>query len=319
MLINIIIPAYNAHKTIEQTLFSIAIQDMVKDIKVYIINDASDNDYNEIVKYFSQFLNIEELILDKNSGPGVARQYGLDHSNGKYIIFMDSDDVLSDFFAVNNMVNTIMNGDNDVAITTFVEEGKNQFISYENSHIWLHGKIYKREFLQKNDIRFNDSRVNEDNGFNQLLLLSNAKVAVSSRKTYIWRYNEQSITRRNNNEYRFKGLEGYSYNIIWSINCALERNYDKRKIIHSAFKFLVAMYHYYLEFIELKESKQIILNSKEIYMILKKYEDYISDEEKISIMRMQTSQLFNGYIHKNLLFPKLTFDQFLALIASEVK
>ena len=36
--------------------------------------------------------NIKQLKLDKNSGPGLARQYGINNSNGKYIVFMDADD-----------------------------------------------------------------------------------------------------------------------------------------------------------------------------------------------------------------------------------
>ena len=35
---------------------------------------------------------------------------------------------------------------------------------------WLHGKMYKRKFLEKNNIKFNKSRANEDNGFNRLII-----------------------------------------------------------------------------------------------------------------------------------------------------
>ena len=62
-MIDIIIPAYNSHNTIEQTLFSIAYQDMAKDVNVYIVDDCSKKSYNEIVKFFSNFINIKELKL----------------------------------------------------------------------------------------------------------------------------------------------------------------------------------------------------------------------------------------------------------------
>ena len=59
-MIDVIIPAYNAHKTIEQTLTSIAFQSIVDKLNVYIINDYG-KDYKEIIEYYSNFMNIKEL------------------------------------------------------------------------------------------------------------------------------------------------------------------------------------------------------------------------------------------------------------------
>ena len=59
--ISIIIPAYNAKKTLNKTLASIAIQKGIETVNVYLINDASDYDYNEFIKYYSNFYNIKEI------------------------------------------------------------------------------------------------------------------------------------------------------------------------------------------------------------------------------------------------------------------
>ena len=86
-MIDIIIPAYNSHTTIERTLFSIASQKNVDDLNVYIVNDASENDYSKQVEYFKKYMSIKELKLKNNVGPGLARQFGVDKSNSEYIVF----------------------------------------------------------------------------------------------------------------------------------------------------------------------------------------------------------------------------------------
>lgn len=80
-MIDVIIPAYNAHETIERTLYSIAYQRNSEDLNVYIVNDNSIKDYSKKIDFFKDFINIKELKLNENKGPGYARQYGLDQSN----------------------------------------------------------------------------------------------------------------------------------------------------------------------------------------------------------------------------------------------
>lgn len=72
-MIDIIIPAYNAHETIDQTLYSINTQINKELFKVYIVNDASNQNYSNFVDKYSNSLDIEEITIEKNSGPGVAR------------------------------------------------------------------------------------------------------------------------------------------------------------------------------------------------------------------------------------------------------
>ena len=60
-MIDVIIPAYNSFDTIDRTLSSIALQTIVDDINVYIVNDGSDHDYREYINFYSRFMNITEL------------------------------------------------------------------------------------------------------------------------------------------------------------------------------------------------------------------------------------------------------------------
>ena len=72
-MIDIIIPAYNAHKTISKTLSSIALQQNVKDLNVYIIDDLSDKDYEKEYDLFKDVLNIKIYRLEKNMGPRLRK------------------------------------------------------------------------------------------------------------------------------------------------------------------------------------------------------------------------------------------------------
>ena len=86
--LDIIIPAYNAHDTLEKTLMSIAIQ-TYKDYSVTIVNDCSIKDYDELVEQYSKYFRIEEITIGKNLGPGVARKIGLAYTKSPYILFID--------------------------------------------------------------------------------------------------------------------------------------------------------------------------------------------------------------------------------------
>ncbi|HAV4804452.1 TPA: glycosyltransferase, partial [Acinetobacter baumannii] len=94
MLISIIIPAYNASKTICKTLESLIKQNR-SDFEVLIIDDGSTDDTYEICRdYINQKENFK-LIKQKNKGVSSARNLGLRNASGDYIVFMDADDILS--------------------------------------------------------------------------------------------------------------------------------------------------------------------------------------------------------------------------------
>ncbi|MCI8777804.1 MAG: glycosyltransferase family 2 protein [Bacilli bacterium] len=62
-MIDIIIPAYNAKETIFKTLASISLQTIKNCLNVYIVNDASDYNYQEEISFLKNWINIVELTL----------------------------------------------------------------------------------------------------------------------------------------------------------------------------------------------------------------------------------------------------------------
>ena len=217
MNIDIIIPVYNAKSTIRRLLYSISYQKNSDKFKVYLVNDCDLLDYSEDINIFSSFLSITELKLDKNSGPGVARQHGLNNSNGDYVIFIDADDYFYNPYAIIDMYRNIEVNNADLLVSNFIYQRDNEILVKKNNMVWLHGKMYKRSFLNKYNIFFNNTRANEDNGFNRLILFCKPKIAYINEITYVYSENINSITRKNNREYKLYGLEGYSYNMCWAM------------------------------------------------------------------------------------------------------
>ena len=312
-MIDVIIPAYNAHDTIERTLKSIAKQQNIDEIKVYIVNDKSDKDYSIEIDKFKNIMNIKELDLQVNSGPGVARQFGIDNSDSEFIVFIDSDDIFYDELSLKMLHKSIIKNNDDMVISSFYEIRYDESIKeHSKDLIWLHGKIYRREFLEKNNIRFNNTSSNEDNGFNHLCFLYGSKISCLDRFTYVWMFNENSITRRNNYEYSFGGLEGFIYNLTWALDIAIKDNCDEGKIAEVAFETLVDVYFYYLKYITYKNSFKLIKWSKRLREINLEYKYNECDiEEYINNYYIKNHSTFESI---SLFKDVLKFDLFLDLI-----
>ena len=306
-MIDVIIPTYNAYDTIERTLKSIECQTIKDKLKVYIIDDCSIKDYNYLKDLFD--LDITIYRLSKNGGPGVAREYGIEHSNSEYIVFIDSDDIFSSSDSIKIMFNTI--GDKDVGVTAFTEEYDVGGYTIYDDNIWMHGKIYKRKYIIDNDIHFNDSRQNEDYGFNRLLILSGATINYSRDITYIWKNNKASITRKNNYEYDYEGLFGYMYNVLWVLKLSKERNYNKNLIGSLAYESLVFMYINYLRFNRIRDMHELLNQCKKVLDIYQ--ENKLDSNNEKEIYTKVTTKYYGVILNCNL-DVSITFDIFMSNI-----
>ena len=94
MTVSIITPCYRAESTIAQTIESVIAQTFT-DWEMIIVDDASDDGSARIIKEYCQKDDrIKYYRLDRPSGsPSMPRNYGIEHSNGKLIAFLDADDV----------------------------------------------------------------------------------------------------------------------------------------------------------------------------------------------------------------------------------
>ncbi len=92
-LVSIIMPAFNCGEFIGITLDSV-INQSYKNWEVIIVDDCStDNTANIVQEYIKKDIRIKYHKLEKNSGAAVARNKAIDLATGKYMAFLDSDDV----------------------------------------------------------------------------------------------------------------------------------------------------------------------------------------------------------------------------------
>lgn len=182
--ISIIVPVYNVEKYISFCLDSI-INQVLSDIEIIFIDDCSTDNSNNIMVNYALFDNrIKIFYNETNMGAGFSRNVGLKNANGKYIMFLDPDDlyyskdtlktlydtiskrqvvavcgnigVVSDNYEVNQKI-TSYNGYN-------IKEKK--YLTFSDYNVWpswgFTRFIYDKDFLKKEKILFPNYRNYED-------------------------------------------------------------------------------------------------------------------------------------------------------------
>lgn len=266
--IDVIIPAYNVPDNILfRCLSSIACQTIIDDVEVTIVDDASTKqNYSKIANHFKDIMKVKILRYDKNGGPGVARQYGMDHSSNGFITFIDADDTFNGAFALKALRNSIEinNGMYVMSVGVFDEVHEENLnpndgpilLQHEQDMVWMFGKMYRRSFIDKYDIRFHPtSRANEDNGFNTIIrLCSNEREQINfiAAHVYYWHESPNSITRANDCQYSYGGsirdsFYGYVENMIYAIKEAKKRNPYNGFITAWSVNCMLNIYEYYIE------------------------------------------------------------------------
>lgn len=273
--IDLVIPCYNTHKTLYRLFGSIMSQNCKDEIHIIMVDDCSDEGYEEFIKPFKDILDIEIVRLETNSGPGVARRVGMQAGKSKYIMFIDSDDTFFNAFSVERLLYEIEARQCDIVYSNFIEDiENNRFIMHENDCIWVFGKIYKRQFLENFNIYFNDTRSNEDNGFNTLTRCFTTPEYVNET-TYIWHSNPKSITRINNGLYTFTCTEGQIYNKIWAFKEAYKKGWNHEDYIKS---IIGQFCFYYFDYFNVKSQTREEVNADLYLEWVKGYYKEFKDE-----------------------------------------
>jgi teichuronic acid biosynthesis glycosyltransferase TuaG len=92
-VISVILPTYNSQKYICKTLDSVITQSY-SNLEIIVIDDCSNDDTIKLIKkYQRDDRRINIIILEKNQGAAIARNIGIDRAIGRYIAFIDSDDI----------------------------------------------------------------------------------------------------------------------------------------------------------------------------------------------------------------------------------
>ena len=269
--ISVIFPVYNVEKYVEEALDSIVNQTIFDDIEVVIVDDGSqDNSRFIITKYELDHENIK-IVRKENGGLSSARNYGMDNSNGEYVHFFDSDDYLLPY-ACEKLYNLAIKNNLEVATSNFLRfndektwnhhtpqfvlkdiEGECELTNmqeYTNLtwDMYCTDKLYKSEFLKKNNIRFFEGITFEDNLFSIEVLSKAKKVGLLDDYTFCWRTREsndsitQSFTLQRANDL---------VNMFHMVQEFLEENIQDKDVLRTKYlKWLTVDISYYIETIQ---------------------------------------------------------------------
>lgn len=93
VLVSVIMPTYNCEKYITQSIDSVIAQ-TITDWEIWVVDDCSTDNTEAVLKpYLEKYVNIHYYKLPQNGGPAVARTEAIKRATGKYIAFLDSDDL----------------------------------------------------------------------------------------------------------------------------------------------------------------------------------------------------------------------------------
>ena len=236
-MLNIIIPLYKGKDVIKDCLNSLCAQTK-KNFFITIIQDNDNEDYSEIINEYKNKLHICFLQNKENIGAGMTRQRGIDVSDKfDYVMFLDSDDMLNPR-AVELLYTYSKSNFSDVTISKIIVEKKytrGNVLSLDKTDTWLHGKIYRTNYLKDNNISFfPEIRYNEDVCFNLLALNLSDKIYYLDEELYIWRDNVNSITRKDIFSFVKESTWQYLYGYAKSLLILLEKNKLNKNKIPSA-------------------------------------------------------------------------------------
>lgn len=206
--ISIVLPVYNAEKTLERTIDSILSQTF-RDFILIIVNDGSTDSSAEIIRRKSLVDSRIRVVWQNNSGVASARNRGLKETDGIYVSFIDSDDIVEPDYleklieATTASTDLVIGGFRNMHHTRHdVILADRSFVGHEiadfiNQHIlgnyaavcW--GKLFRRDIIQRYAIRFPDGqRLAEDAVFN-FSFISHCK-SISLICTAKYHYNENT-------------------------------------------------------------------------------------------------------------------------------
>ena len=197
----VIIPAYNRSNDLRQALYSLCAQTK-SDFKVLISDDGSTEDLVSVCDEFKSKLDITYIKSKKNRGCGGNRAFALDYFlteiNTTYFTFLDSDDALLPQ-AVERLEAIIEHNGADIIVTDIWQEYNGDIkniIPAKDSRTWMHGKIYRSEFIKKNNLTFpTHLKTNEDLAFNLSLYAYDPESYLMNEEVYYFRRNPNSTTK----------------------------------------------------------------------------------------------------------------------------
>lgn len=239
-MVSVVIPVYNTAAYLRECLDSAAGQTL-RDIEIIVVNDGSNDASLFIIEEYAKADERFTVISQNNTGQSTARNVGLSVAHGKYVLFLDSDDVLRPTaaeelaeYAIENQLDVLF-FDADAFYES--EELRKQFehysVYYHSSQVFrrvLSGQelfaalqhcgdyrmsvclqFIRREYLTEKQISFLDGILHEDNLFTFLTLMQADRAAKVNQRYYLRRVREGStVTSRKSFRHLYGFLKCYA-------------------------------------------------------------------------------------------------------------
>ncbi len=213
--ISVILPVFNSEEFVRKSIESVLAQTF-EDFELIIVNDGSTDSSKDIIDSFKD--DRIRLINQSNQGPGAARNNALKMAQGRYVMYLDSDDwFTSDALEV--AYGEITKFDADLTFFKMINFDGERY--YENDWFELKTlqsfknrtfkpietpgsifdlsvgvcqKIYNRSFLERIDARFPEGIFFEDMPFFYYVFLKAERISIVNRHLYVRRKHTSSIT-----------------------------------------------------------------------------------------------------------------------------
>lgn len=214
-MISVIIPLYNNKDYIYKCLASLSVQSY-RDFECIVVDDGSTDGSGDIVELFAQDDCRFRVLHIENGGVSNARNTGINHSRGEYIVFVDSDDYVNEHYLWNLYVN--MDKNTDMVVSGFQISGEKSTgivgVSAELSIDILKSsssgyskvakllqcpfaRIYRSDTIRNYHLEFRtDMKLGEDLCFNLDYLAHSGNVKFIPHVDYCYRNNGPSLSRR---------------------------------------------------------------------------------------------------------------------------
>lgn len=225
--ISIIVPVYNVEKYIEQCVKSLLDQDIHEEYEILLIDDGSTDKSGEICDLFDREEKVR-VFHKKNGGLSDARNFGIEKSLGKYIAFVDSDDIVSKNY-LSILYTGIKINKVDISIANYVPFSDNDIISITNENIDTDYIVLKSKDILKSallgkqgslssvaklfdkmyfqNLKFNKGKLFEDMEIIYQIYLNSEKVSYCDKDIYFYYQRENSIVHSKITEKHLYGIK----------------------------------------------------------------------------------------------------------------
>ena len=320
--ISVIMPIYNVEEYLEETLNCLVHQSFIENMEVLMINDGSTDNSRDIMEKYAERYENFHAFNKENEGLAITRNYGIDLAKGDYIHFFDSDDWIN-LEGYERLYDLALKNNSDVVTAFSMRVYRYNIIdsllfkrSYKNISedidsldleeipeiVWdtvVWNKLFKRSFIEKNNIRFLDEDIlYEDAPFALKAYALANNISVSRDNFYFWRIreNKDSITQE---PYKMKNFLDRIRILKISNDILNEENFneDSKDILY--FKWLENDLDTHLRcFSQFEEEfhKDIVDYANEILDIIPDHVREQSDSLRQVLFKMVENRDINGLI-----------------------